>query len=91
MHADEPDIGESLVRRLIASQFPDWAGLPVEPVILVGTSNAMYRLGEDLVVRLPRTAGTAGDVDKEQRRLPRSPRRRRIRVVSTALRVGRGG
>ncbi|WP_442817770.1 aminoglycoside phosphotransferase family protein [Streptomyces sp. NBC_01591] len=71
MHADEPDIDESLVHRLIASQFPDWAGLPVEPVFPVGTSNAMYRLGEDLVVRLPRTAGAAGDVEKEQRWLPR--------------------
>ncbi|MFJ1549608.1 aminoglycoside phosphotransferase family protein [Streptomyces sp. NPDC088246] len=71
MHADEPDIGESLVHRLIASQFPGWAGLPVEPVVPVGTSNAMYRLGEDLVVRLPRTAGAAGDVEKEHHWLPR--------------------
>ncbi|MEU2128801.1 aminoglycoside phosphotransferase family protein [Streptomyces sp. NPDC018352] len=70
MHADEPDIDESLVHRLIAAQFPQWAGLPVEPVTPVGTSNAMYRLGEDLVMRLPRTAGTAGDVAKEQRWLP---------------------
>lgn len=71
MHADEPDVDESLVHRLIASQFPDWAGLPVAPVVPVGTSNAMYRLGEDLVVRLPRTAGAADDVEKEQRWLPR--------------------
>lgn len=71
MHADEPDFTESLVHRLIASQFPDWASLPVEPVAPVGTSHAMYRLGEDLVVRLPRTAGTAGEVETEQRWLPR--------------------
>ncbi|GAA2429671.1 hypothetical protein GCM10010433_32440 [Streptomyces pulveraceus] len=71
MHADEPDTDESLVHRLIASQFPDWAGLPVAPVTPVGTSNAMYRLGEDLAVRLPRTAGAAADVEKEQRWLPR--------------------
>ncbi|MFE7109963.1 aminoglycoside phosphotransferase family protein [Streptomyces sp. NPDC057575] len=70
MHADEPDIDESLVHRLIAAQFPQWAGLPVEPVTPVGTSNAMYRLGEDLVMRLPRTAGAADDVAKEQRWLP---------------------
>ncbi|MFB7212174.1 aminoglycoside phosphotransferase family protein [Streptomyces sp. NPDC056255] len=70
MHADEPDIDESLVHRLIAAQFPQWAGLPVEPVTPVGTSNAMYRLGEDLVMRLPRTAGAVGDVAKEQRWLP---------------------
>ncbi|MFE3902588.1 aminoglycoside phosphotransferase family protein [Streptomyces sp. NPDC059153] len=71
MHADEPDIDRSLVRRLIAAQFPQWIGLPVEPVVPVGTSNAMYRLGEGLVVRLPRTAGAAGDVEKEHHWLPR--------------------
>ncbi|SCF56758.1 Phosphotransferase enzyme family protein [Streptomyces sp. Ncost-T10-10d] len=71
MHADEPDIDRSLVLRLIAAQFPQWIGLPVEPVVPVGTSNAMYRLGEDLVVRLPRTAGAAGDVEKEHHWLPR--------------------
>ncbi|MFB8037379.1 aminoglycoside phosphotransferase family protein [Streptomyces sp. NPDC056004] len=70
MHADEPDVDQSLVRGLIAAQFPQWAGLPVEPVTPVGTSNAMYRIGEDLVMRLPRTAGAAGDVAKEQRWLP---------------------
>lgn len=71
MHAGEPDIGAALVHRAIAAQFPQWAALPVEPVGSVGTSNAMYRLGEDMVVRLPRTAGTADDVDREHTWLPR--------------------
>lgn len=51
------DIDVALVDRLVAAQFPQWAGLPVEPVDSAGTSNAMYRLGEDMVVRLPRIAG----------------------------------
>ncbi|MFI1395913.1 aminoglycoside phosphotransferase family protein [Streptomyces sp. NPDC020681] len=71
MHADEPDVDTALVHRLIAAQFPQWAGLPVEPVGSLGTSNAMYRLGEDMVVRLPRTAGAADDVEKEHAWLPR--------------------
>lgn len=71
MHADEPDIDTSLVSRLIAGQFPRWAALPVERVDSAGTSNAMYRLGGDLVVRLPRTAGAAGDVLTEHVWLPR--------------------
>ncbi|QKV96931.1 aminoglycoside phosphotransferase family protein [Streptomyces sp. NA02950] len=71
MHAGEPDIDASLVHRAIAAQFPQWADLPVEPVRSVGTSNAMYRLGGDMVVRLPRTAGTADDVDREHTWLPR--------------------
>ncbi|MER5486722.1 aminoglycoside phosphotransferase family protein [Streptomyces sp. NPDC002812] len=71
MHADEPDIDTDLVRRLIAGQFPQWAGLSVERVDSAGTSNAMYRLGADLVVRLPRTPGAAGDVGMEHVWLPR--------------------
>lgn len=66
MHAGEPDIDTSLVIRLIAGQFPRWASLPVERVDSAGTSNAMYRLGEDMVVRLPRTTGSAADVRTEQ-------------------------
>ncbi|WP_330300067.1 aminoglycoside phosphotransferase family protein [Streptomyces sp. NBC_00503] len=65
MHDGEPDIDTALVRRLIAAQFPRWAQLPVERVDSAGTQNAMYRLGEDMVVRLPRTAGAAQDVVAE--------------------------
>ncbi|MGW6207716.1 aminoglycoside phosphotransferase family protein [Streptomyces sp. NPDC055089] len=71
MHADEPGIDDSLVQRLITAQFPRWSGLPVERVGAAGTSNVMYRLGEDLVVRLPRTAGSADDTAKEHHWLPR--------------------
>ncbi|MFD8707129.1 aminoglycoside phosphotransferase family protein [Kitasatospora sp. NPDC059648] len=65
MHADELDIDDALVRRMVAAQFPHWAGLPVELVDSAGTSNAMYRLGEDLVVRIPRIPGAAEDIAKE--------------------------
>ncbi|NUL22653.1 aminoglycoside phosphotransferase family protein [Streptomyces lunaelactis] len=71
MHAEELDIDVSLVRRLITAQFPQWVGLPVTLVDSAGTSNAMYRLGEDMVVRLPRIAGAANDVGKEHQWLPR--------------------
>ncbi|MFI1290002.1 phosphotransferase [Streptomyces sp. NPDC020792] len=68
---DQPDFDDSLVRRLIAAQFPRWAGLPVRRIGSAGTSNVMYRLGEDMVARLPRTAGAAGYVEKEHTWLPR--------------------
>lgn len=70
MHADELDIDAALVARLVADQFPRWAGLPVTAVPSAGTDNAMFRLGDELVVRLPRIPGAAGQVDKEQRWLP---------------------
>ncbi|MFK0050157.1 aminoglycoside phosphotransferase family protein [Streptomyces sp. NPDC090741] len=70
MHADEVDIDESLVERLVAAQFPQWARLAVRKVRSAGTDNAMYRLGEDMTVRLPRVPGAEGQVGKEQRWLP---------------------
>jgi aminoglycoside phosphotransferase (APT) family kinase protein len=71
MHADEVDIDTELVRRLVAGQFPQWAHLTVEPVTSSGTDNAMFRLGGDLAVRLPRIGGAAADVAAEQRWIPR--------------------
>lgn len=71
MHADEAEIDAGLVRRLIATQFPRWAGLPVRRVPSGGTVNAVFRLGGELSVRLPLTAGGAEDVDLEYGHLPR--------------------
>jgi len=71
MHADEVDTDVSLVSRLVAAQFPQWAGLPIEPVPSGGTDNALYRLGDDMVARLPRTERTSGTLEKERMWLPR--------------------
>jgi aminoglycoside phosphotransferase (APT) family kinase protein len=71
MHADEIDIDVDLVRRLIATQFPHWADLPIEPFPSSGTVNALYRLGDDMLVRLPRRPGYAGGVEHEHKWLPR--------------------
>ncbi|MFE5793741.1 aminoglycoside phosphotransferase family protein [Streptomyces sp. NPDC056503] len=64
-------IDEALVRRLIGAQFPHWAGLDVRQVASAGTDNAMFRLGDELVVRLPKAEWAAGQIEKEQRWLPR--------------------
>ncbi|HVU76107.1 MAG TPA: aminoglycoside phosphotransferase family protein [Gaiellaceae bacterium] len=53
VHDDEVDIDEELVRRLLAAQFPAWAELPLERAG-DGTVNVIYRLGDELSVRLPR-------------------------------------
>ncbi len=71
MHADEVDTDVSLVGRLLAAQFPRWADLPIEPVHSTGTDNAIYRLGDDMAVRLPRIHRATGQVHKEHRWLPR--------------------
>ena len=71
MHADEVEVDEVLVGKLLADQFPDWAGLEVRVVGPWGTDNALFRLGAELSVRLPRTPGSDGQVDKDRRWLPR--------------------
>jgi aminoglycoside phosphotransferase (APT) family kinase protein len=71
MHEDEVDTDAALVRRLLAAQFPQWADLPIRPVLSAGTDNAIYRLGADMAVRLPRIHWATGQVDKEHQWLPR--------------------
>jgi aminoglycoside phosphotransferase (APT) family kinase protein len=70
MHDDEVDTDVSLVRRLLAAQFSQWADLPIAPVSSAGTDNALYQLGGEMVVRLPRIHWAVGQIDKEQRWLP---------------------
>jgi aminoglycoside phosphotransferase (APT) family kinase protein len=71
MHADEVRTDASLVGRLIAEQFPRWADLPIAPVLFRGTDNALYRLGDGMVVRLPRIHQATLALDKECRWLPK--------------------
>ena len=71
MHADEVDTDAALVRRLLQGQFPQWADLPIERVRSAGTDNAIYRLGDDMSVRLPRIHWAVGQVDTEHEWLPR--------------------
>ncbi|MFZ2014885.1 MAG: phosphotransferase [Nocardioides sp.] len=56
--------------RLVVSQFPQWAVLPVTPVAQGGWDNWTFRLGPDLVVRLPSASEYAQGVPKEQQWLP---------------------
>ena len=93
IHSDEVDIDIPLVRRLLAAQFPQWAGLPIEPVQPLGTDNAIYRLGDAMAIRLPRRERTSQVLEKELQWLPRLPhschllylsrkrRRRLLRII----------
>ena len=71
MHVDEVETDVGLVGRLVAGQFPEWADLPIVRVPSAGTDNALYRLGDDMVVRLPRIDWAVGQVDKDNEWLPK--------------------
>ena len=65
MHVDELEIKEALVRRLLVEQFPHWADLPLRRVEPDGTVNAVFRLGDELCVRLARREGPTRPGGKE--------------------------
>jgi len=70
MHDNEIPLGTELVHRLVAQQFPQWAGLPVTALALGGTDHALFRLGDGLVARMPRIGWAAGQAESDSRWLP---------------------
>lgn len=81
-------VDDDLVRRLVAGQFPQWAGLAVERFPSGGTVNGMFRLGDGMVVRVPLGEGGAGDVPTEWEWLPRLAPRLPLAVPEV---LGAGG
>jgi aminoglycoside phosphotransferase (APT) family kinase protein len=64
------EITADVAGRLVARQFPQWAGLPVTPVKTKGWDNITFRLGGELSIRLPSADSYAAQVGKEHRWLP---------------------
>jgi aminoglycoside phosphotransferase (APT) family kinase protein len=71
MHEGEFDIDTVLVKQLLAEQFSHLAERPITVVRSTGTVNAIYRLGDDLCVRLPRVKAWAEGIDRERIWLPK--------------------
>lgn len=61
----------ALVRQLVAGQFPQWCAQPIAPVVSTGTDHDIYRMGSDLVVRLPRRSWASAQGTFEAVWLPR--------------------
>lgn len=70
MPSTDPVIDHQLVHQLLAQQFPQWASLPLAEVATPGWCNRAFRLGDELLVRLPRHEAYAAQVEKEQQWLP---------------------
>jgi aminoglycoside phosphotransferase (APT) family kinase protein len=70
MQVNAVDIDVTLVRRLLAAQFPRWKDLPITPAVSQGWDNRTFRLGEELSVRLPSAERYIQQVAKEHRWLP---------------------
>ena len=70
LHADQIDTSVSLVHRLVAEQFPQWADLTVRRVEECGTDHHLFRLGSDLVARLPIIGWAVDQARSDERWLP---------------------
>lgn len=87
MHKNEFSIDEALVLRLLQDQFPHFSHLPLRRVTSTGTDNALYRLGNEMVVRLPRIDWAIDSIHKEATWLPQlAP----FLPVSIPLLIGKG-
>ena len=88
MHSHEVHVDETLVRRLLGAQMPHLAAHHLEIVEPWGTDNAIWRLGDDLVVRLPRVEWAVGQVARDAEWLPLGAETRE--VPGPAPRAGGG-
>lgn len=66
MHPEQLAVSVETVRALVDAQFPEWRELPVRAVASEGTVNALFRIGDTLVARLPLVGA---DVDRTRTKL----------------------
>lgn len=71
LHKKEVQLSLEVVTQLLGDQFPDWAYQDIVPLNHQGTDNVMLKLGEDKIIRLPRTPRSEGNLKKECLWLPR--------------------
>ena len=70
LHQNEIAIDTDLVRKLVDSELPEYSALPLIRLDASGSTNVLFRLGDDLLVCLPRQPGGSVAIDKERRWLP---------------------
>jgi aminoglycoside phosphotransferase (APT) family kinase protein len=70
MHEDEAEVDDALARHLLTTQLPHLADLPLARIEAWGTDHAIFRLGDELSLRLPKIGWAAAQGEKEHRWLP---------------------
>lgn len=70
LHSDEIPVDTELARTLVRRTLPDYADAPVQRLASSGSTNALFRLGDELLVRLPRQPGGSATISKEATWLP---------------------
>lgn len=70
MHSDDLHIEDAMVSSLVDRDLPEHALQPLTKLKAAGSTNTLYRLGPDLLVRLPRRPGGGASIIKEARWTP---------------------
>ena len=65
LHKKEAKLSLEVVKQLLEEQFPDWSHYGIEPFDHQGTDNVMLKLGEDKIIRLPRSQRSEESLKKE--------------------------
>ena len=66
LHNNELEIDLERVRKLVDSQLSEHVSLPLRELSSSGSTNRLFRLGDDLLVRLPRQPGNGEAIRKEE-------------------------
>ncbi|GCD89007.1 aminoglycoside phosphotransferase family protein [Nocardioides sp. LS1] len=70
MHEGEVVATVEQVTALVHGQFPQWADLPVTAVPIGGSDHALFRIGDELVARMPRMDWALDQAGTDARWLP---------------------
>jgi aminoglycoside phosphotransferase (APT) family kinase protein len=80
MHADEVRATEAQVRRLLTEQMPQWADLELSQLAAEGTDHVLFRLGDDLLVRMPKIGWAVDQAERDAGWLPRLATHRPVSI-----------
>ena len=80
MHKGQVETSPDMVTQLLAGQFPEWLRPEITLVKSFGTDHDIYRVGDDVCVRLPKIEWATAQAEKEGRWLPQLANRLPVRV-----------
>lgn len=88
LHPNEFNIDKNLVQDLLKAQFPEYSDLTVREVEQQGHDNRTYRIGNDMLIRMPTAESYALKVPKEQELLPKLSKHLSV-AIPTPIKMGR--
>ncbi len=70
LHDSQIELDPEDISEVIEARFPEWKDLPLERIDSTGTVNYIYRLGDEMVVRIPMVEWGSADITRDAQVLP---------------------